>query len=79
MMHTRAALRIISYLANPRTRKATIAARLCGVPIDIRGSAAGDLQRWLWDFDARPIADEERAALSDFERVGKVGSAAPRS
>lgn len=30
-------LRIFSYLPNPRIWKATIAARLCGITIDIRG------------------------------------------
>jgi hypothetical protein len=32
-----AGLRIFSYLPNPRVWKATIAARFCGVDVEIRG------------------------------------------
>ena len=52
-----AVLRIFSYLPNPRIWKATIAARLCGVEVEVRGASPSDLSQWLWDFDARPIAD----------------------
>ena len=45
-------LRIFSYLPNPRIWKATIAARLCGVEVEVIGAAPRDLQNWLWDFDA---------------------------
>jgi len=65
-------LRIFSYLPNPRVWKATIAARLCGVEIEVRGSAPKDLQGWLWDFDARPLASDEHGTSTDV-RVGKVG------
>src|SRR5215813_8590251 len=65
-------LRIFSYLPNPRIWKATIAARLCGVEIEVRGSSPKQLQSWLWDFDARPLAKEEHATPGDV-RVGKVG------
>jgi len=51
-------LRIFSYLPNPRIWKATIAARLCGVEIEVRGSSPKELQSWLWDFDARPLVTE---------------------
>ena len=53
-------LRIFSYLPNPRLWKATIAARLCGVEVEIHGAPPRELAGWLWDFDARPLADEER-------------------
>lgn len=65
-------LRIFSYLPNPRIWKTTIAARLCGVEIEVRGSSPKELQSWLWDFDARPLARDEHAAVTD-ARVGKVG------
>ena len=67
------ALRIFSYLPNPRIWKATIAGRLCGVDIDVRGSIGRDLQHWLWDFDARPLTDEELNAPQDTERQGRTG------
>ena len=52
-------LRVFSYLPNPRLAKATIAARLCGVSVEVRGTNARKLGGWLWDFDARPLAGGE--------------------
>ena len=66
-------LRIFSYLPNPRIWKATIAARLCGITVDVRGAAPGELQNWLWDFDARPLSEAERAASAETQRVGRTG------
>jgi glutathione S-transferase len=66
-------LRIFSYLPNPRIWKATIAARLCGVEIELRGSAARDLPNWLWDFDARPLSEVDEHAVEGAERTGRVG------
>ncbi|HSV07764.1 MAG TPA: hypothetical protein VLI07_14670, partial [Candidatus Binatus sp.] len=65
-------LRIFSYLPNPRIWKATIAARLCGVEIEVRGSSPKELQSWLWDFDARPLSGHEPAVPAEV-RIGKVG------
>ena len=65
-------LRIFSYLPNPRIWKATIAARLCGVEVEVRGAAPKELQSWLWDFDARPLSSDEQARLGD-GAAGKVG------
>ena len=65
-------LRIFSYLPNPRIWKATIAARLCGVAIEVRGAAPQELQSWLWDFDARPLSSDEEAGFADV-RVGQTG------
>jgi glutathione S-transferase len=66
-------LRIFSYLPNPRLFKATIAARLSGVEVEVRGAPGAELRQWLWDFDARPLSEEERRASADFERQGRVG------
>lgn len=65
-------LRIFSYLPNPRIWKATIAARLCGVEVEVRGASPKELQSWLWDFDARPLSSDEQARLGD-GAAGKVG------
>src|SRR5271170_1910181 len=65
-------LRIFSYLPNPRIWKATIAARLCGVDVEVIGASPKELQSWLWDFDARPLTDNERAVSSDVQ-MGAVG------
>jgi glutathione S-transferase len=70
-----AALRIFSYLPNPRIWKATITARLCGVEVEVRGASAGDLTQWLWDFDARPITDVAPDVLAAAERDGRIGFA----
>lgn len=66
------ALRIFSYVPNPRLWKATIAARMNGVALEIRAAAPAALVDWLWDFDAHPLTDEERA--DDAHRhTGRVG------
>ena len=64
------ALRMFSYLPNPRLMKATIAARLCEIEVDIRGDKADNLSDWLWDFDARPLVN------SDYERTDVVAKSA---
>jgi glutathione S-transferase len=61
-------------LPNPRIWKATVAARLCGVEVEVRGASAGDLSQWLWDFDARPIADMPPDILAAAERTGRIGA-----
>lgn len=66
-------LRIFSYLPNPRIAKATIAARLCGVSLEVRGAPVQELQDWLWDFDAHPLSVEERDALRHCVRTGRTG------
>jgi elongation factor 1-gamma len=68
-----AELRIFSYLPNPRIWKATIAARLCGVDVEIRGARPGELKDWLWDFDARPLSEADRTASAATARLGRVG------
>ena len=68
-------LRIFSYLPNPRIWKATIAARLCSVEIEVRGAPPAELQSWLWDFDARPLsaADQPEPASEQIGRTGFKG------
>jgi elongation factor 1-gamma len=68
-----AGLRIFSYLPNPRVWKATIAARFCGVEVEVRGASGKELRDWLWDYDARPLAEQERQSLSSLARTGRVG------
>jgi glutathione S-transferase len=68
-------LRVFSYLPNPRLAKATIAARLCGVEVEIRGATPRELAGWLWDFDARPLAEGEPAdATARAARTGFGGT-----
>ena len=58
-------LRIFSYLPNPRIWKATIAARLARVDIEVRGASPKQLRSWLWDFDAHPISSGEKAGSGE--------------
>ena len=65
-------IRIFSYLPNPRLYKATIAGRMNGVEIEIRGARPAELTDWLWDFDAHPLSEAERNDSSTL-RVAKKG------
>lgn len=65
-------LRIFSYLPNPRIWKATIAARMCGLDVEVRGASPKELGSWLWDFDARPLSVEDRTKNTDV-KSGQVG------
>lgn len=67
-----AAIRIFTYLPNPRVMKATIAGRLAGVEVEVRGAPPGELAGWLWDADARPLTDAERAEAANV-RIGTTG------
>jgi len=68
-------LRIFSYLPNPRIWKATIAARICGVELEVRGAPSRELGGWLWDFDARPLREGERtSATARTARAGFSGA-----
>ncbi len=64
-------LRVFSYLPNPRLFKATIAARINGVELEIRGAKPKDLTDWLWDFDAHPLSATERADDSTLRTARK--------
>ena len=67
------ALRIFSYLPNPRVWKALIAAEFCGARVEVCGDAPPALATWLWDFDARPLEEGERSEASPYARTSKRG------
>jgi len=66
-------LRIFSYLPNPRIFKASITARLCDVPIEIRGASPKELKNWLWDFDAAPLAEKANQDRQEFSQNASRG------
>jgi glutathione S-transferase len=66
-------LRIFSYLPNPRIWKSTIAGRLCGVEVELRGAKPGELSGWLWDFDAHPLTDADREAPENAPQQPRTG------
>jgi glutathione S-transferase len=39
----------------------------------VRGASPRELSQWLWDFDARPIAEVPRETLVSPERTGRIG------
>ena len=60
-------------MPNPRIWKATIAARLVGVDVEVRGASPKELPSWLWDFDAHPLSAGEQAGLEVRGHVGFKG------
>ena len=70
---TQPVLRIFSYLPNPRVWKSLIAADLCGVEVEVLGAKPSELGTWLWDYEARPLADSERTDDSPHARTGRRG------
>ena len=70
---TQPVLRIFSYLPNPRVWKSLITAELCGVEVEIAGAKPPELGKWLWDYDARELPEEERTADSPYARMGRRG------
>ena len=68
-----AVLRIFSYLPNPRVWKATIAARLLGVEVEVVGDRPKALPGWLWDFDARPLEEAEKTPDNPHARASRRG------
>ena len=67
-------LQIFSYMPNARVYKATIAARLCGVELEIRAAPFPELKDWLWDFNARPLTERDKKNDAN-KRTGQVGFA----
>ena len=65
-------IRIFSYLPNPRVWKATITGRYLNVNVEVRGAPPRELGQWLWDFDARPLKEEDRNNAR-LERKGRTG------
>ena len=65
-------LQIFSYMPNARVYKATIAARLCGVELEIRAAPFPELKDWLWDFNARPLTERDKKNDVN-KRTGQVG------
>ena len=67
------ALRIFSYLPNPRIMKATIAARLCGIDVEIRGDKPKNLADWLWDFEAHKLSDNDQKRVDIIAQPSHTG------
>lgn len=66
-------LRVLSYLPNPRLYKATIAARFSGAEIEVIGDKPYEMPNWLWDYDAKLLDDNGKAAHEKHVRIAKRG------
>ena len=68
-----AALKIFSYLPNPRVWKSVIAGYISGVEVEVIGDKPHKLGTWLWDFNPRKMEEEEMSKDSSYARIGKRG------
>ena len=66
-------IRIFSYLPNPRVWKSIIAAKIGGIDLEVIGDKPNNMPNWLWDFDAKPITEEDKSKLKSFEIKSKRG------
>ena len=66
-------IRIFSYLPNPRVWKSIITAKIGGIDLEVIGDKPNNMPNWLWDFDAKPITDEDKSKLKSFEIKSKRG------
>ena len=66
-------IRIFSYLPNPRVWKSIITAKIGGIDVEVIGDKPNNMPNWLWDFDAKPISEEEKTELKAFEIKSKRG------
>ena len=66
-------IRIFSYLPNPRVWKSIITAKIGGIDIEVVGDKPNNMPNWLWDFDAKPISEEDKSELKSFEIKSKRG------
>ena len=66
-------LKVFSYLPNPRVWKALIAADLLNLQIEVVGDKPSNLDKWLWDHQARLLEDHERHADNPAARESKRG------
>ena len=53
-------MRIFCYIPTPRIWKSSITARFIDVNIEVRGTKPPEIKNWLWDFDARPLTEEDK-------------------
>ena len=49
----------------PQEFEITIVARFLDINIEIRGTKPPEIKNWLWDFDARPLTEEDKIKLAD--------------
>ena len=53
--------------------KSIITAKIGGIDVEVIGDKPNNMPNWLWDFDAKPISEEEKTELKAFEIKSKRG------
>ena len=68
-----AAIRIFSYLPNPRVWKSLIASEYCNVDVEVIGDKPANLANWLWDYDAKKLSENDLGEQNPHARTGRRG------
>ena len=50
-----------------------ITAKLGGLDLEVVGDKPNNMPNWLWDFEARPISEDDKVNLKSYERISKRG------
>ena len=50
-----------------------ITAKLGGLDLEVVGDKPNNMPNWLWDFEARPISEDDKDKLKSYERISKRG------
>ena len=50
-----------------------ITAKLGGLDLEVVGDKPNNMPNWLWDFEARPISEDDKDNLKSCERISKRG------
>ena len=50
-----------------------ITAKLGGLDLEVVGDKPNNMPNWLWDFEARPISEDDKDSLKSYERISKRG------
>ena len=53
--------------------KSIITAKIGGIDLEVVGDKPNNMPNWLWDFDAKPISEEDKEKLKSFEIKRKRG------
>ena len=53
--------------------KSIITAKIGGINLEVVGDKPSNMPNWLWDFDAKPISEEDKQKLKSFEIKSKRG------
>ena len=50
-----------------------ITAKLGGLDLEVVGDKPNNMPNWLWDFEARPISEDDKDNLKSYKRISKRG------